>query len=371
MMSAIKQSDLLKDKNGIFFRFVEASYEAIMITDTSGVLFYVNESWQRIYGYSYEEAIGNTPRMLRSQNQAKDFYKNLWADILNPEKGHWKGELVNISKHGKEVPVLLTITPCHDEKNEVLGYMGIAIDLTEKKLMEEQIMHQDRLASIGMLASGLAHEIGTPLGVIRGRAEYLSMLASKDPKIQDGLHIIVSQIDRISKLIYSLLNLSRIEKSDSAHPICLKETLAEVTELMHGKFRKENIKITLNVNEKIFVKAEKDRLSQVFINLIMNSIHAIESANEKNCARENFIEISAVDPANNHIDILIKDSGCGISKENMKNLFKPFFTTKEVGKGTGLGLAIIHQIIESWSGKIRVESVEHESTTFIISLPKS
>ena len=356
----------LAEQNNIFYRCVEDSSEAIMISDVRGVLFYVNKAWQRIYGYSAEEAIGRTPRMLRSKHQHTDFYREMWTAISNPRLGYWKGELVNVSKSGKEVPVLLTITPYRDAHNQVQGYMGIALDMTQKRELEAQIIRQDRLASVGLLASGLAHEIGTPLGVIRGRAEYLAFLSGSDERLKSGLEIIVTQIDRISRLIYSLLNLARAEKSETTLAIVPAEIVRQVLVLTEQKLANNQIEVMLNISDHVRVIAERDKLTQVILNLVINAIHAIETRGD-GPRKISFFAVENTDGW----DLQIQDTGTGISKKNMNNLFKPFFTTKDVGQGTGLGLAIALQIVQSWGGQIQVTSEENVGTTFHLLLKKA
>jgi PAS domain S-box-containing protein len=158
----------------IFYQCVEDCFEPIMVTDKKGILRYVNPAWALTYGFDRDEVIGKNPRVLRSHLQDDAFYKAMWAQILDPSIGFWRGEVTNKAKDGRLVPVLLTITPYRKADGEIVGYMGIAVDLTDHKRLETQVLRQDRLASIGMLASGLAHEIGNPLGVIRGRAELLA-----------------------------------------------------------------------------------------------------------------------------------------------------------------------------------------------------
>jgi PAS domain S-box-containing protein len=161
------------DPQNVFFRCVEDSSEAIMISDPRGILQYVNPAWVRTYGYTQKEAIGNKPSLLHSGLHSKAFYQSMWTEISSQETGHWKGELINRCKNGELIPVLLTITPVKSAEAKIIGYMGVAVDIRFKKELEAKVAHQDRLASIGLLASGIAHEIGNPLGVIRGRAELL------------------------------------------------------------------------------------------------------------------------------------------------------------------------------------------------------
>lgn len=235
---------------------------------------------------------------------------------------------------------------------------------------EAQILMQDRLASVGLLASSLAHEIGTPLGVIRGRAEYLEMKMKDEPEAQKTAAVIISQIDRVSKLIRSLLNLARGEHSGATEPVSPKVICTELSELMGHEFRKNEISMDCSLTDDVLVRAESGPLHQVLLNLLVNSLHAIETAKKSGRNAGHFIRASAADRGDKWA-ITLADSGCGISEKNQKNLFQPFFTTKDIGKGTGLGLATSYRIIESWGGKIEVESKEGEGTAFTLVLPKA
>lgn len=354
------------ETNNVFFRCVEDSTEAIMITNIDGNLVYVNPAWQRIYGFSKDEALGETPRLLRSRFQDDNFYQKMWQDIMNPVKGHWKGDLVNLSKDGREVPVTLTITPIRKD-NLTVGYMGVAIDMTDRRAMESKIFQQDRLASIGLLASGLAHEIGTPLGVIRGRAELTRMQIRQDIHLHSGLETIIQQIDRITKLIQNLLNLSRDQKSGGRCDVgrVVDETIALLTQ----KFREYGVQIDREVPDSTWIGIDHNKLEQVLINLLMNSVHAIRSAYRDGRKDNHFIKIK-LSQDNENAKLLVSDSGCGIPDKNVKNIFRPFFTTKEVGEGTGLGLSISYQILQEYGGELSLqESVVGQGTSFLIRVP--
>ncbi len=353
----------------IFFRCVEYSTEGIMITDASSRLLWVNKAWQRMYGYSIDEVLGKTPRMLHSKHQNDAFYQTMWIDIQSPSKGFWRGEIVNRSKDGREVPVLLTINPYKSPEGEIEGYMGIAVDMTEKKQMEAQILQADRLASIGLLASGLAHEVGTPLGVIRGRAEYLQQLAKDNDKVAKGLDVIISQIDRISKLIYSLLNLARSEKSEQARPVNILRACTDVKNLLDQKFQRSGVELRVDVPDHATVQAETDKLTQVILNLAINALHAVTKRLGKTPEPKGLVHIHAFEHEKEW-ELLVEDNGTGISRDHLKLLFKPFFTTKDPGEGTGLGLAITEQIIQSWGGTVQVESVEGTGSRFKLKIPK-
>lgn len=237
---------------------------------------------------------------------------------------------------------------------------------------EAQILVQDRLASIGLLASSLAHEIGTPLGVIRGRAEYLEMQTANNPAIKKNVSIIISQIDRVTKLIRSLLELARGAKAKESENILVDDVVKDVLELMNHEFKKHCINVQNEVYKlQLRIPSETGSLQQVLLNLIVNSIHAIVEAKVKlNRKGPHSIRIDLKENEQEWI-LVVKDSGCGISPSNMKNLFKPFFTLKELGIGTGLGLATSYRITQSWGGAISAKSWEGLGSEFNVFLPKS
>ena len=355
------------DSQNIFFRCVEDCNEAIMISDARGTLSYVNPAWEKIYGFTREEAVGKTPALLHSGHQTDAFYREMWGTILDPEVGHWKGELINRAKDGSLVPVLLTITPFRAAEGQILGFMGIALDMTHKKELEAKIVHQDRLASIGLLASGLAHEIGTPLGVIRGRAEFLMMNPTENSTLNKGLQVIVSQIDRISKLMRSLLSVSRSFSDVRMDDVAISEVFKEVLSLVGQNLRQDSVQIKNDIPEGLLAQADFGRLEQIILNLVMNSIHAIRKSIQDGKTDGHSMIFSAT-LRKSKVAIEITDSGCGIAPENMKKLFRPFFTTKQVGEGTGLGLAIVAQLIREMGGEISVQSILGEGTTFTLLL---
>jgi two-component system NtrC family sensor kinase len=246
--------------------------------------------------------------------------------------------------------------------------MKHAMDLRELRESRAQIIQQDRLASLGLLASSLAHEIGTPLGVIRSRAQLMEKKFKLQPEVKQGMETIITQIDRIAELVNSLLNLAREKKSDYTNFVSLDPVIKDVLNLMKHEFDRKGIDFVIKVEPHLKVKAEAGPLAQVLINLLVNAIHAIEEVKPvKNQLKKVVIE-SAEFPS--FIELSIKDTGCGISRENMHQLFKPFFTTKEVGQGTGLGLATSIKLVQSWGGKLHVQSQLGEGSTFTLNLLK-
>ena len=238
------------------------------------------------------------------------------------------------------------------------------------KSRETQIFMQDRLASIGLLASSLAHEIGTPLGVVRGRAEFVSNHAESNPVISKNMDVIISQIDRISKLIHSLLNLARGDQVKSEGEVRISLVISDVLDLMGHELKKNGIEVRNEIENDLVVKTSggPESLHQVILNLVVNSLHAIQQASAGGRKGGHFIRFFS-GSEDQFLVLSVEDSGAGISKANLRNLFKPFFTTKDVGSGTGLGLATSYRMVESWGGSIEVESEVDVGTTFRVLLP--
>lgn len=245
-----------------------------------------------------------------------------------------------------------------------------AHDLQELKENKAQILQQDRLASLGLLASSLAHEIGTPLGIIRSRAELVEKKASTDEPLKQDMATIITQIDRIAKLVNSLLNLAREKKSNYGGPVNLNSVFQDVLNLMQHELDRHEISFELNTEEHLLVKAESGPLAQVLLNLLVNSVHAIEEAKKGQRKTGHKITLLTKSFADS-IEISIQDTGCGISDKNLSQLFKPFFTTKDTGIGTGLGLATSYKLVQSWNGSIVVESLVDKGTNFKVKLLKA
>jgi PAS domain S-box-containing protein len=365
------------DPQNAFFRCVEDSSEAIMISDRAGMLLYVNPAWRRIYGFSSEEAIGRTPALLHSGLHSKPFYDKMWAQIRDPQVGHWKGELINRCKDGTLVPVLLTITPVRSAQGEITGYMGVAVDVRFRKELEAKVAHQDRLASVGLLASGIAHEVGTPLGVIRGRAEMISGQldsvggdSATVARVQKSLEVIVSQADRISRLIQSLLGMSRSFGELQLRTFEAKQVIDEVLALVGQNLRTDDVSIHLEIEPGVEVVADSSRLQQIVLNLLTNSIHAIRKAMRQGRTTGHEVTIR-LKSYGDRVLLSVTDSGCGIPEKMLNEIFKPFFTTKDIGEGTGLGLSIVTQLVNEIDAEIEVRSTEDVGTTFTVALKKA
>ena len=226
-------------------------------------------------------------------------------------------------------------------------------------MSEERMIHQQRLALIGQLATGAAHEINNPLAVISVKAQMLEKKISKE----DGekfVQVILGQTDRIAKITSDLMNFARPTKPKK-ETIHLRDILGQVESVINARVSLKGILFNVNIPEDLpFVFADAKQIEQVLINLVINARHALEERGEIDVGTE---------VVKNYVIVSVTDNGTGIKKENLPRIFDPFFTTKTEGKGTGLGLPISQRIIEINGGKIIVESEEGKGTSFHVWLP--
>ena len=236
----------------------------------------------------------------------------------------------------------------------------------ELKVRQQQLIQSEKLAALGTLLSGVAHELNNPLSNISTSAQILNEeLAGNDLDLKKNmLNQIDEQTDRARDIVRSLLEFSRT-KSFDRQELDLGKLIGETIVLLRGQLP-PGAKISINVPEGIALFGNKQRIQQVFLNLIKNAIDAVE---EEGRIRLSARWIAAQQDSRPEVEILVTDDGQGIDPAALGRIFDPFFTTKEVGKGSGLGLFIVHDIIESHGGSIRVKSRPGMGTSFIFRLP--
>jgi signal transduction histidine kinase len=240
----------------------------------------------------------------------------------------------------------------------------------ERFTLERNLRQSDKLASVGQLAAGLAHEIGTPLNIIAGRAEYLLRRPRSQDEIAENLHIIPSQIDRISKIVRHLLEFAK-RKEPAFRTVEIPFLLNSVSNLLQHKIREKTVQVHTELAQALpSIQGDPDLLQQVFINLFLNALHALPAGGTVKIRCDVTGElVDVASPAAKWLRIIFEDDGTGISPEHIGQVFDPFFTTKDIGDGTGLGLSVSYGIIRDHGGDIRVESKLGEFTRFTIYLP--
>ncbi|MCU0620052.1 MAG: ATP-binding protein [Gemmatimonadales bacterium] len=246
-------------------------------------------------------------------------------------------------------------------------FLLVIEDLTEVRSLESQLLRAEKLATVGVLAAGIAHEIGTPLGVVRGRAEYVLDKLGAAHAQAGGLQEIVDQIDHVSRTIVQLLDFARV-KPAAVQPVAVGPLATAIADLLRLEASRRKVSITVDVPDDLTpVAADPDQLQQVLVNLVMNACDA--------CSPNGRVGITAraeeSGPAAGwgRVRIDVTDDGCGIPPEHSSQVFDPFFTTKKRGQGTGLGLSIAAQIVRNHGGEIALDSEPGRGTCMSVLWP--
>ncbi|MFC1489161.1 ATP-binding protein [Thermodesulfobacteriota bacterium] len=243
------------------------------------------------------------------------------------------------------------------------------------KQAQKDIIRAEKLASVGRLSSGIAHEIGNPIGIVTGYFELLKQNDISDDERKEFIGRAESEIDRINAIIRQLLDLSR-PSSEGLESVSVHDVIDDIIDVFKLQPLMSDIHLQLLLSaEKDTVVADPNQLRQVFLNLVINAADAISSAGNKIDGKlivsSEVIQGDSVDPAAHPsmIKVMFIDNGPGISEERISSIFDPFYTTKEPGKGTGLGLSVCFMIVEGMGGKIKATSKEGEGTTMAVYLP--
>jgi PAS domain S-box-containing protein len=347
------------DSEEQFRLIVEAAPNGMLLVDESGTIVMVNTSALHQFGYEREELLGNSVEMLIPGPSRTD-HRQHRAGFIKAPRARPMGvgrELSGLRKDGSEFAVEIGLTPIQTTKG--MRVVASITDISERKRLELELRRAERLAELGTLASGMAHEIGTPMNVILGRAEYL-LQRTADEGMKKGLATIVTQIERITKVMNQLLAFARRGTPDR-RAVDLAEIVEDSLEMFQERIVRSRITVEKAIEANMpSVLADRDQLIQVLINLMMNSLHAMPEGGR--------LRLSLAHEGS-HVCLGVSDTGHGMPEEVRSKVFEPFFTTKDFGKGTGLGLTVVKGIVEEHGGTIGVESVVDKGTTFWIRLP--
>jgi two-component system sensor histidine kinase HydH len=263
---------------------------------------------------------------------------------------------------GSVIPLEIGASILQDANGVFLGYILLFKDLTEVRSLRREIDKNQRLASLGRLAAGVAHEIRNPLSSIKGFATYFKERYPDTPQDQKTANIMIAEVDRLNRVVGQLLEFAR-PVPVSPKSTSLQDLVDDSVRLIEQKVKEKQITVkTLNSVKVDKAVIDPDRINQVLLNLYLNAIESMEPGGELG------VELSA-DEENHRIEIRVSDTGCGIPGKHLSRIFDPYFTTKSTG--TGLGLAIAHNVMEAMGGKIDISSRPGKGTTFCVTIPIS
>ena len=348
------------------WRAVEQSADLVIITDRTGTIEYVNPAFETLTGYSRQEVMGRTPRILKSGQQTSELYKELWETILSGNV--FRDIMVNRKKNGDVFVVEKSITPLRDNEGKITHFISNDQDITNQRRLETQLQQAQKMDAIGRLAGGVAHDFNNLLMVISSYAEL--MLDSLTP--QHPLRRNVDEIQKASRraadLTRQLLAFGR-KQMQSLQLLDLNVIIEEVAKML-PRLIGEDIELAFVPGEKLGrVKADPVQVEQVIMNLAANARDAmpkggtlvIETASV--LLLDPYVQAHSIVPPGEYVLLTVTDSGQGIAPEHLSHIFELFYTTKEEGKGTGLGLATVYGIVKQNGGFVWVYSEPGLGTT--------
>ena len=338
----------------------EGSMDIIMVLDPEGRFLDINQAGLSILGYASKDELiaGATfadlivpppnPHHLIEEIAVSGFCKDLECRVQN--------------RDGENRTWLLSLTASRKTDGEIGGFEGIAKDITHRKKMEQQLLQADRLASLGELSAGVAHEVNNPLGMILGYTQLL--LRSEPENTQDfqDLKTIEKHARNCKTIVEDLLKFARNAETKKS-VLQVNALLSEVISVVEHQFKLDNVTIETKLDASIpELCADGEKLKQVFMNLLMNAKQAMEGQGQIRISTDH-------DSSRNEVIVTVADTGSGIPPEILEKIFDPFFTTKPTGQGTGLGLSVSYGIIKDHQGEINIQSTPGEGSAFTITLP--
>jgi two-component system sensor histidine kinase HydH len=328
----------------------------LLALDNQGKIAAFNHAAESILKLSVPDVIGQDASRLIPPALMNEI------DHSKTHNGVIEKEIECKTAEGKRVPLEIAASSLKDEDDIFLGNVLLFKDLTEVRALRREVARSQRLASVGRLAAGVAHEIRNPLSSIKGFATYFKERYPDRPDDQQTADIMIHEVDRLNRVVGQLLEFAK-PVSVKSKPISLQTLLNDSIKLIKDRAAEKNISIQTQNNTRVDeARIDPDRINQVLLNLYLNAIDSMENGGELK------VEIST-DRQHREVVIQVSDTGRGIGRENLSKIFEPYFTTKSTG--TGLGLAIAHNIIEAMGGKITVESDKEVGTTFSIIIPFS
>jgi two-component system, NtrC family, sensor kinase len=359
----------LHRRNTFFQNLIDSSTDGIIAADMSGKIILFNEGAQKLVGYGEQEAKDSLHvTKLYPEGEAYEIVKRMRSDRYGGKGKLFRHELLALTKDGRQLPMLLSGGILYDRGEEVATF-GIFTDLSGLQKIErdleqthQMLVQSEKMAGLGRLAAGVAHEINNPLSGVMLYANLVKeALGEGNPNCED-MDVIVREAERCKVIIADLLEFSH-QTSYEMKRVDLNEQIRAVLQLVEKQALFYNIKINLRLEEDLAkVSGNPIRLNQIVMNIIINAAQAM--------AGEGELTITTRNRANrNNAEMIIADTGPGIDEETLPNIFDPFFTTKSTQEGTGLGLSVSYAIVKEHKGTIRVDSEVGRGTNFTMRFP--
>jgi PAS domain S-box-containing protein len=372
MKSVAAERSRIAERLSQLASIIDCSSDAIVIYTLDGVIVSWNAAAEGIYGYSASEVLGRSRRLLVPTNETDDLAGIVEA-LLRGESIK-RFETVHLRKGGQRIDVSMTISPVKDAREQVIGAVAIARDVSDRKLLEKQLQQAQKMEAIGQLAGGIAHDFNNLLSVINGHCELLEEELSQNGTSSRNSEQIKKAGGRAAGLTRQLLAFSRQQPMEPT-VLNLNSVIVDL-EKMLKRVIGEDIEFRTLLDPKLgTVRADRGQIEQVIMNLVVNARDAMPNGGRLLIQTGNvvvdadFAHRSRFEQPGPYVLLSVADNGIGMDAETQAHIFEPFFTTKEVGKGTGLGLSTVYGVITQTGGSIQVHSRVGQGTIFEIYLP--
>jgi len=355
--------DGLRRSEALSRAFLESASESIVATDAAGRIVLVNAKTETMFGYSRDELIGQPVELLIPTRLRERHVGHRAAYMAAPRvRSMGQGlDLSGLKKDGTEFPVEVSLSYVHTEE----GTRAIAFvtDISERVAFQRAARQADKLAALGTLSAGIAHEINNPIGIITSRVEVMLLEGeggALPAELRKDLEVILRQARRVAAITQGLLSFAR-QSSGVRAPVNLNRVVEEIFHLVQKDLTRGHIEVTLSLDETLPDSvADANAIGQVLLNLLTNARSAMPDGGQITIA-------TSYQPATRSLRLTVTDSGSGIPPEILPKIFDPFFTTRS--DGTGLGLSISHGIVHDHHGILAVRSEVGKGTTFTLTFP--
>ncbi len=345
---------------------IEQAAETVIITNADAIIQYANPSAEKMTGFPIAHLLGKKTSVLKSSMQRQPFYERLWRTI---KTGHiWKGTIVNRRADGTHYEEEITISPVMDGQGKIIHFVSIHRDISEQKRLQQQLIHADKLSSIGTFVAGVAHELNNPLTAVMGFSnDLLRRTGEVPPDIAHLLGIISGQSRRAVEVVKNLLAYSRPHKPER-RTFNLNELVATTAGIHQYRLKVDGIDIATETSmEPLPLYADPGQVQQVIVNILLNAQTAIKIAGQQGKITLRTEKLEEWDQPLGLV--AITNSGPSIPENEIDQIFDPYFTTKKAGEGIGLGLYISYGIVRDFGGELWAENRPEGGVTFYIRFP--
>ena len=342
--------------------------EAVIITDRSGNIVYVNPAFEHLTGYGHEEVLGRNPRLLSSGHQPPSFYQGMWSRLGKGEI--WRGRLRNRRKDGQLYLADVVISPVRDSAGRVQNYVGVQRDVTTEERLSDQLRQAQKMEAVGQLTGGIAHDFNNLLTVILGNTELVAADVADRSDLSEGMAEISQAARRGSEMIRKLLAFSRRERLLEER-LDLGRVVADLITTLR-RLLPETITIQTKIPPGLPpVLADRGAIEQMVVNLATNARDAMASGGTLTVALSpvKVREQASGQRGGDYVRISVSDTGIGMDSSTLDRIFEPFFTTKPAGQGSGLGMAMVYGLMKQHHGWVDVRSKPAQGTAVELDFP--